>query len=448
MKILNFLFFISILFLHAQSGFQNPPKQNSVVRFQLVSNLILLPVNINGTDLTFILDSGVKETLLFSLEDKNLNLKNVEKINFKGLGDNFEVEGIRSENNIMKIGSEIQDLSHTVYIILNSEINFSERIGVPVHGIIGYEFFKNHPIQIDYASKKIIFYNNPKKYQRKIKRFQEFPVSVESSKPYLQTEVELINTPQSAKLLIDLGNSDALWLFPDLAQNYIDQHPHIDDYLGRGFNGDIFGKRGRIHSFSIGNFLFEKPIIAVPDKKSIENLTVVKDRKGSVGGEIWRRYTIILDYPAQKFYLKRNASFYDPFLFNKTGLEIVNTGSTWVSDYIRVTPNLKTPTKTNNQTEGFPVNTDPQNFQYKFILVQKYEVANCRTASPCELAGIKKGDQVLAIDRQKTQNMTLEKINQLLKEKKENDPIKLKIQRGEKIQEFELLPKDPVPYLP
>ena len=48
-------------------------------------------------------------------------------------------------------------------------------------------------------------------------------------------------------MLIDLGNSDAM-AFPNRIPNFNYNRPNIDDFLGRGFNGDIYGKRSRIHT--------------------------------------------------------------------------------------------------------------------------------------------------------------------------------------------------------
>jgi hypothetical protein len=42
------------------------------IPFQLINNLVFIPINVNGVELTF-LDSGVKETILFSLEEKKIN---------------------------------------------------------------------------------------------------------------------------------------------------------------------------------------------------------------------------------------------------------------------------------------------------------------------------------------------------------------------------------------
>jgi uncharacterized protein YqiB (DUF1249 family) len=44
----------------------------------------------------------------------------------------------------------------------------------------------------------------------------------------------------------------------------------------------------------------------MPDEFSIQHVNLVEDRKGSVGGEIMRRFTVVFDYPNQKLYLKKN----------------------------------------------------------------------------------------------------------------------------------------------
>jgi hypothetical protein len=43
----------------------------------------------------------------------------------------------------------------------------------------------------------------------------------------------------------------------------------------------------------------------MPDEFSIQHVNLVKDRKGSVGGEIMRRFYLIFDYANNKLYLKK-----------------------------------------------------------------------------------------------------------------------------------------------
>jgi hypothetical protein len=56
--------------ISAQSDFRFKKFNKVKIPFQLINNLVFIPINVNGVELTFLLDSGVKETILFSLEEK------------------------------------------------------------------------------------------------------------------------------------------------------------------------------------------------------------------------------------------------------------------------------------------------------------------------------------------------------------------------------------------
>jgi hypothetical protein len=83
----------------------------------------------------------------FLAEDKNVDFRNVEKITFRGLGETVSVDALKSINNEIRIGKNFVDRSHTVFIVLDEDFNVSQDIGIPVNGIIGYYFFKNHPLK-------------------------------------------------------------------------------------------------------------------------------------------------------------------------------------------------------------------------------------------------------------------------------------------------------------
>lgn len=65
--------------LNAQNSFEIQNAEKTVIPFKLINNLIFIPVNINGAELTFLLDTGIAETSIFSLENKELKLPNLEK---------------------------------------------------------------------------------------------------------------------------------------------------------------------------------------------------------------------------------------------------------------------------------------------------------------------------------------------------------------------------------
>ena len=112
--------------------------------------------------------------------------------------------------------------------------NVSQDIGISVNGIIGYYFFKNYPVEINYINKTITVYKDSSELPKKILKFSEFPISVEMNKPYMYADVEMKHDKQRSKLLLDLGNTDSVWLFPTLIKDFIYNRPNVDDFLGRG----------------------------------------------------------------------------------------------------------------------------------------------------------------------------------------------------------------------
>lgn len=440
MKFIQTIFFCIYVFSFAQSGFEISNPKKAVIPFKLINNLIFVPVNINGVDLTFLLDSGVNETILFSLDNKEVNFNEVEKIKFSGLGESMNIEGLKSENNIVTIGKDYKDSQHMVFIILDESINFSSHVGIPVNGIIGYHFFKNHQIEINFIKKKIIVYNNEKTFAQRQKKFSEFPITIEGNKPYIMADVEMTDKKVNSKMLIDLGNSDAVWLFPKVIEDFEYNRPNIEDYLGRGFNGDIFGKRSRIHALYLGEYEFEQPLAAMPDEYSIQNLKIVPNRKGSIGSDILRRFTVIFDYPGKRLLLKKNKNYYDPFHFNSSGLDIQQDGMIWEKDLVTVA----TTRNTTNQFEQ-EVIAQSEKFQYNFVLKPKFTVAGCRKDSPCFVAGIRKNDQLISINKKAVSNMNMQKINDYFKEG-DGKKVFLEIERNNQILPITITLEDPIPY--
>ncbi len=436
LKLFLMTIFFSI-FIDAQNNFELVNVKKAVIPFKLINNLIFIPINVNGADLTFMLDTGVAETILFSLDNKEIKFENVEKIKFSGLGGNVSIDGFKSDRNLAKIGNKIINSSMLLFIITDEEFNISSHIGIPVNGVIGYHFFKNHPISIDYTAKKITVYENGDILKKKIRKYTEFPISIEKDKPYLYADIEMTNDKKSSKLLIDLGNSDAIWLFPALIKDFVYNRPNIEDYLGRGFNGDIYGKRSRIHNFYLQDFKFEKPLTAMPDEYSIQHVNLVADRKGSLGGEIMRRFSVIFDYTGGKLYLKKNKNFDDPFHFNMSGLDFKQDGLEWQEDRVKIEPKKLSEAGTEISVTN--------KFQYKFTLKPIFSVAGVRKDSPAFKAGVKKDDRVLIINGSKTADMTMEKIMDLMKSE-EGKNITMVIQRKNKEMTFNFVLEDPIPY--
>ncbi len=442
MKLIRLLFLLLAGVVFSQSHFEFLGGKSKIdIPFQLINNLIFIPITVNGVELTFLLDSGVNETLLFSLENKEVDFDQVEKMRFSGLGDNVQIEGLLAVNNHVQIGKNLADYEHKIYLILDEEFNFSSHVGIPVNGIIGYHFFKDYVVKLNYVTRKLTLYepSHPPKISRK---YSKLDLSLELNKPYVMAGIEQTTTQKQSKMLVDLGNSDALWLFPSVISGFQYNRPNIDDFLGRGFSGDIYGKRSRIRRLVVADFALEYPLTALPDEFSIQHLKLVPQRKGSIGSETLRRFTLIFDYPNKTLHLKKNRYFSDPFHFNMSGLDIKHDGMFWDRDLVQVES-----LKKSSSESGDRVYTAPSAFQYRFVLKPEYSISGSRPGSPAYNAGLRKGDKILSINRKKVTTYSLKQILELLKSEP-GDKLTFEVKRLSKVQSFSFFLVDPIPYEP
>ena len=423
------LFLIFPTFSQTDFVIENQRKK-VIIPFKFINNLIFIPIKVNGVELNFLLDSGVEETILFSMDEKKeVKFNNIEKISLRGLGSEEEIEGLKSANNILETHG-LKSKNHLVYIILDQEFNLSSHIGIPVNGIIGHKFFKNNLVEINYQKKKIIVYGKKEEARIKLnKKFETIPITIERSKPYLITKAIVDNVETPAKLLIDIGNSDAFWIF----ENDIIKLPkkNFPDFLGKGFSGDIEGHRAKIDQFSIAGFNFKRPVVSFPDSSSILNVKMVPDRIGSVGGEILKRFTLVLDYQERKLYLKKNNKYSEPFHYNKSGITIQHNGLQWVQE----TLHMQTVKVVSSMGDTDFDSKKEDDFRYKFQLKPVYEIVNIRKNSTADKCGLLKGDIIVSINGTQPYKYTLQQINNLLKSN-EDIFIIMEIERNSMILKF------------
>ena len=426
--------FIIICFsasITAQSGFfiQNESKKDRIP-FKLVNNLPIIEVEINGTVLAFILDTGVKSTILFSLEAADsIQLRNTSPVQLQGLGAGGSVEALKSLNNTLKVG-DVVDNSHPLYIIFDSELNFSPRMGIPIHGILGNEFFQNFIVKINYASEVITVYD-PKKYPLKnCKKCEDLPINFVGSKPYISLKVLTQEKQEEVKLLIDSGSSDVIWLFNDY--DFIQESPvnYFKDFLGLGLSGNIYGKRAQIPELLVGIFKLENVNTSFPEEEAIIKARYYAERDGSVGGGFLNRFTVTFDYGNKIVRFRKNSKFNDPFHYNMSGITLEHEGMGLVKQERQAAVNSN-----KDQNDSFIRNSVSITTEVHFALVPKYVIVDVREGSPAALAGIEKEDEILSVNGKPCYQYKLYELIELFSSE-EGKRISLEVDRAGKINKF------------
>lgn len=411
-------------------------KDSQTLSFKLINNLIIIPVSVNGTELQFILDSGVGAPVIFNLSDADsLSLSHVEQIQVRGLGKGEPIEALHSKNNLLKVGAMVGG-NKELYLIQKDQFDLSSKLGETVHGMIGYDLLKDFVVTISYSNKRITF-TKPEKYKyKKCRKCETFDLEFYRNKPYINAQIVTADTNErkDVKLLIDSGGSDAVWLFEDDELKVPEKSFH--DFIGEGITGSIYGQRAKLESFELKNFVLDEPNVAYLDSMSSYHARRFKERNGSLGGAILRRFHVILDYPNAKLTLKKNSKFNEKFGYNMSGIELMYDGK----ELVKSRDNQRAPFLVSQDNNVTSSNTVFVNVTYNYNFKPIYKIAQVRKDSPAEKAGIMVGDLLVKINNNWAYNYNLQQLTEYLYHKK-NKTIKLKVKRdGEELDfKFKLI---------
>lgn len=399
-------------------------EKSEIIKFRLAGNLVIVPVTVNGAKLSFILDSGVNYPILFNLtKNDSLEFNNVSKIILKGLGSDLPVTAYRSTGNYFKIGN-IENRNQHLYVVIDEKINFSPKLGFPIHGIIGYEFFSDFIVEVNYAKQKIKIYK-PENYKHpQCRKCETFNLELINNKPFINASVGLEGKMISnLKLLIDSGSSDALWLINN--KNLKTPESNFEDFLGFGISGSVYGRRARADSFNLGGHVLKDVKVAFPDSISLQYVQNKSERDGSIGGEILKRFRVIFDYNGKKITLKRNKYFKKPFSFNISGLQLEYNGSR----VVRKAETIHNLSGDQDKDDLGNVKIHRTADRYRFSFRPAYEIVEVRRGSPAALAGMRKNDVLLAVNGKPVDNYLLEEVIEMI-DQKPGKTIRIKVQRG------------------
>lgn len=300
---------------------KNAESKKTELPIIVSNNLIILLVSINnGPPVNFLLDTGVKTNILFSKTFGDyIGLHYTRKLDLVGADGASVLTASVSPNNYLDLGY-LEGLHQTILVLDQDFMELERVIGLPVHGVLGFEFFKYNPVKIDYDQQKLIFYK-PEALSRKPFGFKKYPIKVENSKPYIFTKVKQTNNHElNAKLLIDTGANHGLLLNIETSPNIKLPADHIESELGRSLGGDLYGFVARTRSLQIGGIRFNEVLTSFPEETEFSYVIKESGRQGSVGSEVLGRMTLIFDYTRDRMYMKKGSTYALPFEFDMSGI--------------------------------------------------------------------------------------------------------------------------------
>lgn len=365
-----------------QRPFRLIPEHRKKVKipFRFERNLIIVPVYINGAGpFNFILDTGVS---ILIITDPNLpdsiGLEGDRKIKIRGLGEGEDLDAViipSMEVTIGKAGARF--LSGAA--IDEDHFHLSSYVGMPVYGIIGYDFFNSFTVKVNYVTSRLTVYRpGAFKLLKYIARkdYEPVPILLENQRPYLVTQIRMNNgTSISSKLIIDSGAGHPILLDPHSDPAILVPDTTVAAMLGVGLNGPIHGHLGRLSSLSLGDYEIINPIASFPDYDTIPPPDDLGSRNGNIGNEVLKRFNVVFDYAYSHMLLKPNTHFDDPFEHDMSGMSLVSGGNVY----------------------------------------RRYFITNIIPGSPADEAGLEVDDEILSINLRPAKEMSISEIDNLLR---------------------------------
>ncbi|QHS54785.1 hypothetical protein GWR56_04200 [Mucilaginibacter sp. 14171R-50] len=317
---------LSCLFVsaNAQSFTVDSNRKNVNIPFKLIRNMMVIKLSINNKGpFNFILDTGVGLMVITEpklVDSINITSKRTIKLSGLGEGDAFEAY-VTAPLNVVIPGLTSNNVSAA--ILKTDYFNLSSYIGLPVHGLLGYEFFNSLGVKINFTDSTMTVCR-PKDL-KPFKKSQKIPITVEDKKPYMETMLTFPDGSKATnKFIIDLGAGHPLSL-----ENMLQKHglpkKSIPANLGVALNGPITGYLSRVKEVMIANYKIKDVITSFPDKDYIQRKFSVP-RDGNIGIGILKKFNLTFDYTNNLLYVKKNEKYNDPFEHDMSGIEYYMAG--------------------------------------------------------------------------------------------------------------------------
>ncbi len=386
-------------------GFEINDNQRKVnIPFKIYSNLIVVDVLFEGViPLKFIVDTGVSNTVLIDkLYSDILDIVPDRKISLIGAAGGKEVEAYI----VNSVGVQLEGIAGEnipLLVLKEDYLKLQETIGIKIHGILGYDLFRNFIVKVNYATEMLTFYD-PLKFNRNLNWFNQMEMVIESSKPYIEIPVTMSDsTSILAKLLIDTGASHSFMLHTNSEKNIKIPDKSLRDDLGAGIAGNIEGYVGRIKNVKVGDYVLEDVISTFPDKGTYNDVIEATGRQGTIGGGVLKRFKLFFDYGNEKLYYRKNKYYKESFDYDMSGLNIIAKGEIFLEPY--------------------------------------YEIESVKENTPAAKVDLRPKDILISLNGNKGSTLSLSYINKTLS-KKEGKRIRMRVKRNNEFVDVEFYLKE------
>lgn len=370
----------------AQEEFIEPPSREiaKIPFTQLTGGIVILHAKLNDfpDTLNFILDTGSSGI--------SLDSTTVDYLKLKPTPTDKTIRGIAGIRKVSFLFNQQLRFPGLNVDSLNFHINdygiLTAVYGERIDGIIGYSVLSRYIIKLDYDSMKLSFCTpGTIRYPRGGYLLKPTINQLIAQQLRIRDEAAI-----TTKFLYDMGAGVCMLLTKDFVadSSFLDKRKKRWIKEGEGLGGKIDMELIVMKEVKLGPYRFRNVPVYIFDDEN--NVTSYPYMGGLIGNDILRRFNVILNYPGNDVYLTPNSHYAESFDYSYSGVELYFV-------------------------EGLII------------------VGDVAKGSPAEAAGIKEGDEVIAINKNFSQNLNQYKIAL----QAPNEKIKLILRRDNVMREIE-----------
>jgi hypothetical protein len=333
----NFIFLINILatlacfnVLKAQMPgvFMAKGAKKVEIPFERQDNFIIVKVLLqNVLPLRFIVDTGAEHTILTNKELSGmLQIPYERSITLMGTDMRTQIIAHIAR----KVTLQLPNLTFEKDILVLDEdyLHFDRFSGLDVHGVLGAEAFKGYIVKFDFIKQIMTVYNPSAFKPADHRKFDEIPIEIVRSKPYLTAKAQIqSDSTVNLKLLVDTGASLSMLLHTYSTPGLVLPPQTIRGNIGMGFGGEIEGVVGRIRQINMGSHRLVLPVCNFQELHQMSDSNFINGRNGLIGSEILSRFNMIIDFGREKMYLQPNRFFKQAFTYDRSGIALITSGT-------------------------------------------------------------------------------------------------------------------------
>jgi predicted aspartyl protease len=302
---------------HETAAAPDDEPGGSRIPFLLRNNHILVRGTVGDSDsLWFIVDTGASGHVLNASTAKRLGLRTEEGATAGGAGG--QVAASRVHGARLRLPGVELDASPLMAIPLDL---LALKTGHPCDGVVGYEFFAERVVTIDYDAGQLVL--RPAKAFRPPAGSAMLPLTLRDNHPYAPARVTLPGgEPVEGSFLLDTGSVLSLILSPSFVAEHkaLERVPRTIQVQLGGVGGPTRHPLGRIGKLELGPHALDAPTAVL--RQVGPGSTNAEETAGNIGGEVLSRFRVTFDYAGRRLYLEPGRTLGDPFESDKSGLAL------------------------------------------------------------------------------------------------------------------------------